>query len=64
MGKVIHLADVRQDVEHESHFVGLIAEDMEKGNGITEVPNSVFDRVGKLRAKAEENERREALIEG
>jgi|GEM_PF-6053476 len=64
MGKVIHFADVRQDVEQEGHFVGLIAEDMEKGNGITEVPTSVFDRVGKLRAKAQKNVRREDLIEG
>ncbi|RUO77505.1 hypothetical protein [Idiomarina seosinensis] len=64
MGKVTRLADVRQDIEAESHFVGLISEDMEQGNGISEVPSSVFDRVNKLRAKAEENERREELIEG
>lgn len=64
MGNVINLAELRHDKDTESRFISLVSEDMEKGNGISEVPASVFERVGRLRAKAEENQRREALIEG
>ena len=67
MNKVIHLTHPKaQSTETEAAFVGLLAGHCDQPGTVKPLPNTFFDRIEQLKAKAEAAQQRQdaVLLEG
>ncbi|MNR10496.1 hypothetical protein D3C85_1267520 [compost metagenome] len=63
--KVVSIAARRIERDADSAFLGLLNEDIAKNpDRIEPIPAGIFDRMSRLRAKAEANRARTELLEG
>jgi hypothetical protein len=61
---VVSFADRKRDLEAKSSFLDMLDSDIQNvPAGAVPIPRSLFDGIARIKAKAEENKRRE-LLEG
>lgn len=64
-GKVVLITAKRAEREAKEAFLGLLEDDIAKNpDRVEPIPSSLFERMARLRAKAEESRARTELLEG